>query len=42
MKYDGTAAGEEKISGCEVNKVGAYFYQRIRNENTKPPNKKML
>ena len=28
MKYESIAAGEEKISGCEVNKVGAYSYQR--------------
>ena len=41
MKYDSAAAGEEKISGCEVNKVCAYSYQRIRNEN-KLPTKKML
>ena len=28
--------GEEKISGCEVNKVGAYSYRRIRNEKKLP------
>ena len=37
MKYESAAAGEEKISGCEVNKAGAYSYQRIRNENNKNP-----
>ena len=42
MKYESAAAGEEKIPGCEVNKVGAYSYQRIRNEKTKLPTKKML
>ena len=42
MKYESAAAREEKIFGCEVNKVGAYFYQRIRNEKTKLPTKKML
>ena len=40
MKYDSTAAGEEEISGCDVNKVGAYSYQRNRNEKTKLPIKK--
>ena len=40
MKYESAAAGEEKISG-EVNKTGAYSYQRIRNENTKPSTKKL-
>ena len=39
MKYESAAAGEEKISGCEVNKIGAYFDQRIRNEKTKLPTK---
>ena len=28
MKYESIATGEEKISGCEVDKVGAYSYQR--------------
>ena len=37
MKYESAAVGEEKISGCEVNKVGAYSYHRIRNEKTKVP-----
>ena len=41
-EYESAAAGEEKIPGCEVNKVGAYSYQRIRNEKTKLPTKKML
>ena len=40
MKYESAAAGEEKIAGYEVNKVGAYSYQRIRNEKTKLPTKK--
>ena len=40
MKYESTAAGKEKISGFEANKVGAYSYQRIKNENTKLPTKK--
>ena len=40
MKYESAAAGEEKISG-EVNKTGAYSYQRIKNENTKPSTKKL-
>ena len=31
--------GEEEISSCEVNKVGAYSYRRIRNEK-KTPHKK--
>ena len=35
MKYESTAAGEEKISGCNVNKVGAYSYQRIINKKAK-------
>ena len=39
MKYDSAAAGEEKISGCEVNKVCAYSYQRIKNENKLPTKK---
>ena len=42
MKYENAAPGEEKISGCEVNKVGAHSYQRIKNEKTKLPTKKML
>ena len=33
MKYESAAAGEEKISGCDVHKVGTYSYQRIKNEN---------
>ena len=32
MKYESAAAGEEETSVFEVNKVGAYSYQRIRNE----------
>ena len=32
MKYESAVAGEEKISGFELNKVGAYSYQRIKNE----------
>ena len=40
MKYESTAAGKEKISGFEANKVGAYSYQRIKNKNTKLPTKK--
>ena len=40
MKYGSAAAREEKISGCEVNKVDAYSYQRIRNKNTNHPTKK--
>ena len=40
MKYESAAAREEKISGCEVNKVDAYSYQRIRNKNTNHPTKK--
>ena len=35
MQYESAAVGEEKISGCDVNKVGAYSYQRIKNEKTK-------
>ena len=31
---------KKKISGCEVNKVGVYSYQRIRNQKTKLPTKK--
>ena len=42
IKYVSAAAGEEKISGYKVNKVGAYSYRRIRNENKKLPPKKML
>ena len=41
MKYESAAAGEEKISGFELNKVGAYSYQRIKNEKNKSPHKKM-
>ena len=40
MKYESATAGEEKISDCEVHKVGAYSYQRIRNKKTKLPAKK--
>ena len=40
MKYESTAAGEEKISSCKVNKVGTYSYQRIKNEKTKLPTEK--
>ena len=40
MKYDSAAAGEEKISGSKVNKVGAYSSQRIKNKKTKLPTKK--
>ena len=36
------AAREEKISGCEVNKIGAYSYQKIWNKKTKLPIKKNL
>ena len=39
VKYESAAAGEEKMSGSKVNKVGAYSYQRIRNEK-KTPHKK--
>ena len=35
MKYESAAAGGEKISGCDVNKIGAYSYQRIKTEKTK-------
>ena len=35
MKYESAAAGEEKISGCKVNKVGAYCYQKISKKPTK-------
>ena len=40
MKHESAAAGEEKISNCDVNKVGVYFYQRIKNEKTKLSTKK--
>ena len=40
MKYESAAAGEEKISGCDVNKVGAYSYQRMKTEKTKLSTKK--
>ena len=40
MKYDSAAAGEEKISGCKVNKVGVSSDQRIKNEKTKLSTKK--
>ena len=40
IKYESAAAGEEKISGCKVNKVGAYSYQRIIDEKTKLSTKK--
>ena len=40
MKYESTATGEEKISGCKANKVGAYSDQRMGNEN-KTPHKKI-
>ena len=36
------AAREEKIFGCEVNKVGAYSYQKIRNKKNKTAHKKNL
>ena len=39
MKYESAAVREEKISVCEVNKVGAYSYQNIQNEKTKHPTK---
>ena len=42
MKYERAAAGEEKISGCDINKVGAYSYQRIKNKKTKTLHTKML
>ena len=42
MKYVSAAAGEEKISGCDINKVGAYCYQIIKTEKTKLSTKKML
>ena len=42
MKYESAAAGEEKISGCDVNKVGTYSYQRIKNEKKRTFHKKML
>ena len=35
MKYKSTVAGEGKISGYEINKVGDSSYQRIRNEKKK-------
>ena len=41
MKYESGAAGEEKISSCELDKVGAFSYQRIKNEKNKTPHKKM-
>ena len=40
MKYKSTVAGEGKISGYEINKVGDSSYQRIRNEKKKNPHKK--
>ena len=40
MKYASAAAGEEKISGSDVNKVGAYSYQRVENKKTKLSTKK--
>ena len=40
MKYVSAAAGEEKISGCDINKVGAYCYQIIKTEKTKLSTKK--
>ena len=40
MKYASAAAGEEKISGSDVNKVGAYSYQRVKNKKTKLSTKK--
>ena len=40
MKHESAAAGEEKISRCEVNKVGAYSYKRFRNKKKKLPTKK--
>ena len=39
MKYESGAAGEEKISSCELDKVGAFSYQRIKNEKNKTPHK---
>ena len=42
MKYESAAAGEEKTSGCEVNKVGADSYQKIRDKKAKLPTQKML
>ena len=42
MKYESAATGEKKVSGCHINKVGAYSYQRIKNEKTKLSTKKML
>ena len=40
MKYERAAAEEEKIFGCDLNKVGAYSYQRIKNKKTKLSTKK--
>ena len=31
IKYENAAGGEGKISGCEVDKVGVYSYQKVRN-----------
>ena len=40
MKYESAAAGEEKISGYNVNKVGAYSYQGVKSKKTKLSTKK--
>ena len=39
MKYESAAAGEEKIFGCEVNKVGAYFIKELETEKQNSPQK---
>ena len=40
--YEGAAAGEEKISGCEVNKVGAYILNKELKAKKQNSPQKML
>ena len=40
--YEGAAAGEEKISGCEVNKVGAYIFNKELKAKKQNSPQKML
>ena len=36
MKYQKAAAGEEKISGVHINKLGAYSYRKLTDKSSQP------
>ena len=36
MKYEKTAAVEEKISGVHINKLGAYSYRKLTDKSSQP------